>query len=189
MIIPFSLHQNSSSFDVNSEPLSVRIVVGLPLCSIIFSSTLTTLFAEIEVSISIASASRVQLSITLKVLNFLLPTMLSLIIPIAIGTILQRWLICSCLSNGCLTLAGNVCRIRLSFLFTCYYHRAAFTCCILFLIPPRFFIPFKSCFNTPFGRIRFTVGIKFIWPNQLVRRRYWWWYENRRCITVRFLPS
>ena len=101
-MIPFSLHQWSNSEDVNSGPLSVRTIVGVPRLLITFSKVRVIRLAESEVSTSIAKASREQSSITLNVRNFLLPTMLSLI-----KSILQLALMRLCCFKGCFTLAGN----------------------------------------------------------------------------------
>ena len=107
-----SLAQSSKSFDVNSGPLSARRMDGLPRCSMTRSNVLMILLDDREVSISIASTSLEQSSIRLKVLNFRLPTIASLI-----KSMLQVLLMLSCLVNGCLTLAGSL-RLPLRFLLS-----------------------------------------------------------------------
>jgi hypothetical protein len=57
--------------------LSLLIVLGLPRCSIIHSSVRMIGLDDVDVSIYIASASLEQSSITVKVLNFLMPIKLS----------------------------------------------------------------------------------------------------------------
>jgi len=66
---------------------------------------------DVDVSIYIASASLEQSSITVKVLNFLMPIKLSFE-----KSILQLFLICSCYSSDCFTLTGSL-RLSLRFLF------------------------------------------------------------------------
>ena len=82
---------------------SVLINLGVPRSSMILSSVLTIRLADKEVSTSIASTSLLQSSITLKVLNFLLPTILSLI-----KSMLQLLLMAVCCCRGCFTLAGTL---------------------------------------------------------------------------------
>ena len=67
------------TLEVNSGPLSVRITVGLPRQAITLSRVLIMRLEDSEVSISMAKASRVQSSMTLKVRNLRTPMMLSLI--------------------------------------------------------------------------------------------------------------
>ena len=67
------------TLEVNSGPLSVRITVGLPRQAITLSRVLIMRLEDSEVSISMANASRVQSSMTLKVRNLRTPMMLSLI--------------------------------------------------------------------------------------------------------------
>ena len=67
------------TLEVNSGPLSVRITVGLPRQAITLSRVLIMRLEDRDVSISMAKASRVQSSMTLKVRNLRTPMMLSLI--------------------------------------------------------------------------------------------------------------
>ena len=67
------------TLEVNSGPLSVRITVGLPRHAITLSRVLIMRLEDRDVSISMAKASRVQSSMTLKVRNLRTPMMLSLI--------------------------------------------------------------------------------------------------------------
>ncbi len=110
--IPYFLHQSSKSLEVNSGPLSVIIVLGLALFLKMRSSLRIIHLDDSDVSISIASATLEQSSITLKVLNFLISIRLSVL-----KSILQLLLIYSCCISGWYTLAGSL-RLSLRFLFS-----------------------------------------------------------------------
>jgi len=77
--ISCSLHHHSNSLEVNSGLLSVLMTWGLPRHAITLPRVLIMRLEDSEVSISMAKASRVQSSMTLKVRNLRTPKMLSLI--------------------------------------------------------------------------------------------------------------
>jgi hypothetical protein len=86
-----------------------RMLAGLEVVPIKLIQLLTV---ASDVSISIASISPVQSSITLKVLNLLLPTRLSLI-----KSILQLLFKAVCCCKGCFTRTGSL-RLPFRFLFS-----------------------------------------------------------------------
>ncbi|EPR73356.1 hypothetical protein ADIWIN_1787 [Winogradskyella psychrotolerans RS-3] len=96
--IKFFLHQFINVFEINSGPLSHLTYLGTPISSFRHSRVSTTALAGYDSPASIASASRLQSSITLKTLSFLPSVRASLI-----KSILQHTLSSSGVSKGCFT--------------------------------------------------------------------------------------
>jgi len=118
-MIPCSSHHIVNLVDINSGPLSTRILMGLPRHEMICSSIRMMRSAGNDVSISIARASRLKSSTRLNTLNFLPDISASLMK--SIDQVSLRW---PTMFNGWRTLAGNrFLPLRFIFSFNILYTR------------------------------------------------------------------